>query len=497
MRLWQTANDHPRGVRRTAWAAGCALLALIFFCGALALTASAVGGLLVARADGFAVLPGITERVDKADAATPSEPADDEGVAPLPEQDATAGVPEGRIAFVSPRGHLGTVAPDGSNERIVSAGDEIFLFPAWSPDGQRLAAIGGDDEQAGVYTFADVADSEGHLLYQSDEQAPVYLYWAPDSRRVSFIAGTEADDGFGLYLAPADGSEESRLLATGQPFYWDWMGDGERLLIHSGSVSRDAQLAFVDVAAGAAGDNLARPGFFQAPVASADDRFVAYGEYESVSERWLVVREQDGREAVRLPHEGAIAMGWSPTGGELAFITPPEEASPRMFDYFGPLQLVDAETGVTRTLAAGTVLGFFWSPDGRSIAYLTVADVGREQNAEGAPFRQTAAAEIIPVRAAGVPVQQEHPELLFHLWLAEVEDGESRLLLTFQPVDLFLTQFLPFFDQYALSHRLWSPDSRALVLPVQEGEASRIYVIAADGSGKRAVARGNMAFWSR
>ena len=32
--------------------------------------------------------------------------------------------------------------------------------------------------------------------------------------------------------------------------------------------------------------------------------------------------------------------------------------------------------------------------------------------------------------------------------------------------DLFVNQVLPYFDQYALSHRFWSPDSRSLVLPI-------------------------------
>jgi TolB protein len=61
---------------------------------------------------------------------------------------------------------------------------------------------------------------------------------------------------------------------------------------------------------------------------------------------------------------------------------------------------------------------------------------------------------------------------------------------------LFVSQFLPFFDQYALSHRLWSPDSSALVLPARVEGASQIMLFPADGGEPRPVAPGSMAFWS-
>ena len=50
---------------------------------------------------------------------------------------------------------------------------------------------------------------------------------------------------------------------------------------------------------------------------------------------------------------------------------------------------------------------------------------------------------------------------------------------------------------YALSHRIWSPDSASIALPlVGEGGVSQIFVIRADGSDFRRVADGTAAFWS-
>jgi len=115
------------------------------------------------------------------------------------------------------------------------------------------------------------------------------------------------------------------------------------------------------------------------------------------------------------------------------------------------------------------------SPDGKTIAFLSPAD-GSGARAPG------------PAQAASA---------LLDLWLVDVASGEERKLATFQPGLVFVTQFLPFFDQYALSHRLWSPASDALALPVREADGSeRIYIFPSDGSDPRPLAEGSMAFWT-
>jgi TolB protein len=87
--------------------------------------------------------------------------------------------------------------------------------------------------------------------------------------------------------------------------------------------------------------------------------------------------------------------------------------------------------------------------------------------------------------------------------VVDVQSGEQTLVSTFEPVDLFVNQFLPFFDQYAKSHRIWSPDSDAIVLPVMRrlpggGKMPRICVAPIDPLRGRLseIADGIMAFWS-
>jgi TolB protein len=82
-------------------------------------------------------------------------------------------------------------------------------------------------------------------------------------------------------------------------------------------------------------------------------------------------------------------------------------------------------------------------------------------------------------------------------------ERESFLITTFKPARSFASLLLPFFDQYALSHRIWSPNSDAVVLPILESDDTRdiagIYIVLIErrsGPPKR-IAEGTIAFWSQ
>lgn len=395
-----------------------------------------------------------------------------------------------RIAFVDGAGRLGTVNADGSDERMLTGDGTVLLFPAWSPDGRQLAAVGSTQDGPGVFAVEDRAGAEMTSLYLNREGAPIYLYWSPSGEDVSFIANHE--DGLGLYLAPASGEEPARLLATGAPFYWQWAEDGEQVLIHTGASAPDARLAFLDVGAGEPGDDLGSPGFFQAPGISAGGRYLAWAEVDDDGTRWLVVKEGENLDDLRLPHRGSVAMSWRPDRDSslLAFVSPAARDNQPAFSHYGPLRLLDAASGEIEVLAQQVVLAFFWSPDGHHIAYVTLgaSDEGMQAAArpENVAFSR---------RSRGAA---QHEEVQLALWILDVDSGLAQQRLVFHPTAIYLTQFLPFFDQYALSHNVWAADGSALVLPVG-GDTSRedkIYVVPVGDERPFAVAGGNIAFWS-
>ena len=136
------------------------------------------------------------------------------------------------------------------------------------------------------------------------------------------------------------------------------------------------------------------------------------------------------------------------------------------------IQVVDVNTGESTPLFQGQVLAFFWSPDGTRIAFVTGSNDGT-----AFPWR-----------------------------IADLSTGEDRSVADFHPSGDQLV-LLSYFDQYALSHRVWSPDSRSLVFagtlaedgPSSQanGTPSQVFVVDAEGnSPPQAIAEGTMATWS-
>ena len=82
------------------------------------------------------------------------------------------------------------------------------------------------------------------------------------------------------------------------------------------------------------------------------------------------------------------------------------------------------------------------------------------------------------------------------LRVVNVQTGNDRALTTFTPTPLFVGQFLPFFDQYALSHSVWAPDSSAVVLPMFGSSGPQIVVVPLEGEST-VLGSGEMPFWSR
>ncbi len=455
-----SSPDRPDG-RRTAWLVGgaLALLAVVAVC--FVVTTAVVGVFVLQRN-----LPG--------------PPA---GVA-LPEpalQTTENALAAGRIAVITSDGGLVTVAPDGSDARAPGLPDVRYQFPAWSASGARLAVVANDGTQAAVQVLEDSAEAQTTELYGNAINPPFYLYWSPDDRQVSFLANDRS--GIALWLAQSDGSQPARKLAEGQPFYWDWTADSQQLLVHSGGLGAESRLGFIDTDGNEVGDDLATPGLFQAPGIAADGRYLAFSQAAGEQFEVAVQDTVNGAQST-VRQLGLAAMTWNPAGDQLAFISPARQ----QLTFVGPLQVIDAATGEMRMLVNDPVGAFFWSPDGRWIATLT-QNSGRNSPGAGA------AAQFVADGQAG---RQQASEVVLDLSVVDVASGQTQTLASFRPSDVFLGQFLPYFDQYALSHRIWSPGSDALVLPmVDDRGETGIYVVSLAGGAPLRIADGVMAFWSR
>lgn len=434
--------------------------------------------------------PGDASAAPSSIGATGSVPGGPGPVASLRPAALTGEPPRvGSIAAVGPDGGLTVIGPDGRTALLTAPGAETVGFPAWSPDGSRLAAISGRDGATTVEMIpvgGDGAPTGARTaLYASDLRQAFYVAWLPGGRAISLLANDA--DLVDLRVvdtdrtAPLDGADAASLIRKGAPLYFDWLDD-ERALLHVGVGDR-AFLALVGRDGHEIGADLERPGDFRSAPVSVDGRFVAYTRATSAAgEAEVIVAPLVGGDEIRLPTFGPTALTFSPTGDVLMAIGADRAELPDMGFPMGPLRTIDAPTGRTRTLVAGAVVGAFWSPDGRTILALRLQVAGGASAAAG-PRDPAAAASPVPSEV--------------HALIVDVASGAVPVDHVVRPGPRLVSEILPYFDQYALSHRLWAPDSSSFLLPVIGNDGTgTVIALPRDGSPSPFSIAATAAFWS-
>jgi Tol biopolymer transport system component len=142
------------------------------------------------------------------------------------------------------------------------------------------------------------------------------------------------------------------------------------------------------------------------------------------------------------------------------------------------VDLADPSAPAVSEVQAEQVAGFFWSPDGKQLAYFVPALARPE---EGQPT---------PAPEAG------QGPIYLQMHVAQVRSGQSKLVSTFRPSEQFLNLLFTF-DQYQRSATIWSPDSQYLVVPATDGQQHGLFIVPASGAFEpRFLTEGVLAFWS-
>ena len=344
------------------------------------------------------------------------------------------------IAFVNADGEVMTMTPDGLQARMISPAVEgFFTWPTWSPDANTIVYSGvvedGGELQLNLYA-SDNSGAGNRVLYASEPgevgllaQGVVhYPLWSPDGNHLAFIATTAG--GLSLFMDDLRDNPEARRLLDDGPLWMSWSQDSSSLAVHRGV---DHFLI--------GGEDLVTPQ--QLNIREIGYRVPALHPVDGS----LTLRTQPGAlnasvSSVRLdgPNvmsvtplrrvEGEAAFLWSPTGRHLAVAEATQylmyrDTALRIYNGISVLTIGESQDVIELELP---VLAYFWSPDGTKIVLVTLSE------------RQTALS-----------------------WaLYDVESDERTRLVDFAPSAEQLTIF-QFFDQYAYSHTVWSPDSSSIV----------------------------------
>ena len=439
-----------------------------------------------------------------------------------------------RLVAVDANGELATM--DGLGGAVVPypAPGVQFGFPAWSPDGTHIAATGLGGGSGTIHVFAvppsgatgatatpaatvpggsaDAAADDPGVIYRSSDAQPFYLYWTPDSRQVGFL--TQEANGISLRIAPADGSVAATTIRQGAPLYWDWVDPG-RLLAHIGGSGLDAFVGEVGLdgrpddatvitpdtspspGTSAAPGTTVSPGVFRSPAVSRDGRYRAYVEATTGAAEEIVLEARDGSSKRTLAVPGATAVEFDPTGASLAYVAPVDSTAQPADLPLGPLRLMDPTSGSSRTLLGSTVVGFFWAPDGKTIAALELPGPGNNGVQAAAPRVVPALARLTGTRARTPDAIDTAAGIGLHLTFVDVATAAVRSQRDIRVSVTFVNQLLPYFDQYALSHRFWSADSASLALPLVAADGTdQLVVIPASGADPRPIPGRTIGFWS-
>jgi Tol biopolymer transport system component len=377
-----------------------------------------------------------------------------------------------QIVFVGSEGDLFTVSPDGSALTRLSAPPSpdhrsIHIWPSWSPDGRRIAVVRAevDDEgqaaSAGLYVV-EARGGAARQAFSADGVLPFFYSWAPDSRSIALLS--QEAGAISLRIAPADGPAGD-VVASGRTLYLGWAPDGAALAAHlDGDADRadSARVSTLPVRGGTSRDLTVRPNGFRTPVYSEGGRaLLVGGAAPSGSAAVLSLPVDGGAARTILETAGTPSFVLSPGGDRLAVTN---EGS------FGPglqtgVDLVDLATGAANRLYGGPVIAIFWAPDGQRVAWAAI-DMTQRQ-------------------------------LVW--WVGDGRSDPQRVTV-FVPSGQLL-QTLQFFDQYAATTTIWSPDSRSLLFTgwiddLVDGP-SKVWIVEATADARpRALADGIIASWS-
>ena len=224
---------------------------------------------------------------------------------------------DGLPALFSSRG-------DGSDVRRLTPEGAPFTFPAWSPDGARIAYTTLVDGREQIFV-ANADGSDAQMALEMPNTRARAVSWSPDGRAIAFSsddvqvddifiyrfgepAVQRVTDGRGVETDPVWSPDGTKIAYAADP-----SGRGGSLQIFVRDLTREGRDATVQ---------LTNSGQNFAPAWSPDGRFIAYASSQGRGSRIFVMRaDGSGKRQLTFGDSGAENRdpSWSPDGRYIFF----------------------------------------------------------------------------------------------------------------------------------------------------------------------------------
>jgi Tol biopolymer transport system component len=212
---------------------------------------------------------------------------------------------------------FGVINADGSGKIMLGQTDFLGTIPPaeWSPDGKKIAFVGGEGSRADLY----VSNADGSGLAQLTRLGTVTgTKWSPDGRMLAFRAAGS------VYVINADGSDLTQLTSATHSLvvrHLEWSPQGDRIafslsLDPSVWETKDPESLTVHVMNADGTNRIIVATNARDPRWLRDGRTLSFGRW-FVDEIWTV--SADGGEPSLLVPDG-FGAEWSPDGTRIAYV---------------------------------------------------------------------------------------------------------------------------------------------------------------------------------